>query len=171
MAREDPQMKIRFPVDLKDRIEESAKNNARTMNAEIVSRLEASFSASQSQVTQDGLFQYMIQSRIETITNRTETNKIREQLLRSRMETLRFRQRDLDRKKEMLINNPAALANAELDEMLLEIASVDDEMHQVHAELKNIERLTAANLAELETAKTLIASYRSKLEDQFKRSE
>lgn len=43
MAREDPQMKIRFPVDLKDRIEQSANDSGRSMNAEIVARLAASF--------------------------------------------------------------------------------------------------------------------------------
>jgi hypothetical protein len=35
-------MKIRLPADLKDRIEEAAKNSGRSMNAEITRRLEAS---------------------------------------------------------------------------------------------------------------------------------
>lgn len=43
MSREDPQMKIRLPADLKRKIEEAADEAKRTMNAEIVSRLEASF--------------------------------------------------------------------------------------------------------------------------------
>jgi hypothetical protein len=43
MSREDPQMKIRLPADLKDRIEEMSKQAGRSMNAEIVARLEASF--------------------------------------------------------------------------------------------------------------------------------
>lgn len=43
MSREDPQLRIRLPVELKEKIEEVSKTNARSMNAEIVQRLEASF--------------------------------------------------------------------------------------------------------------------------------
>lgn len=47
MAREDPQMKLRLPVDLKNRIEEASKNSGRTLNAEIVSRLQSTFKPEQ----------------------------------------------------------------------------------------------------------------------------
>lgn len=43
MSREDPQMKIRLPADLKDQIEAASKQSGRSMNAEIVARLEGSF--------------------------------------------------------------------------------------------------------------------------------
>lgn len=43
MSREDPQLRIRLPVELKEKIEETAKANNRSMNAEIVQRLDASF--------------------------------------------------------------------------------------------------------------------------------
>jgi hypothetical protein len=43
MSREDPPMRIRLPVDLKRRVQDAAEDNKRSMNAEIVSRLEASF--------------------------------------------------------------------------------------------------------------------------------
>lgn len=43
MSREDPQMKIRLPADLKDHIEAAAKESGRSMNAEIVARLQDSF--------------------------------------------------------------------------------------------------------------------------------
>lgn len=43
MARNDPQMNIRLPLDLKERIEAAAKAGNRSMNAEIVSRLERTF--------------------------------------------------------------------------------------------------------------------------------
>lgn len=44
MKRTDPQYKLRIPEDLKSQIEGAAKANNRSMNAEIISRLEASFS-------------------------------------------------------------------------------------------------------------------------------
>ncbi|MDZ7491363.1 Arc family DNA-binding protein [Proteus mirabilis] len=42
MSREDPQLRIRLPIELKNRIETVAKENLRSMNAEIVQRLEVS---------------------------------------------------------------------------------------------------------------------------------
>lgn len=48
MSREDPQLKIRLPADLKERIESASKTEGRSMNAEIIARLENSFDASAS---------------------------------------------------------------------------------------------------------------------------
>lgn len=42
MTREDPQMKLRLPVDLKDRLTELASESGRSLNAEVVKRLEES---------------------------------------------------------------------------------------------------------------------------------
>lgn len=39
----DPQYKLRWPAELRDKISESAKQNNRSMNAEILLRLENSF--------------------------------------------------------------------------------------------------------------------------------
>lgn len=43
MARDDPHLRLRIPEALKDQIAASAVANNRSMNAEIVSRLERSF--------------------------------------------------------------------------------------------------------------------------------
>lgn len=43
MSREDQQMKVRLPADLKQRIEEAAGAARRSLNAEIVARLQESF--------------------------------------------------------------------------------------------------------------------------------
>lgn len=43
MSREDPQLKVRLPAELKSLIEQSAKSAGRSLNAEIVLRLERSF--------------------------------------------------------------------------------------------------------------------------------
>lgn len=44
MARDDPHFRLRLPAELKEKIEFSAKENNRSINAEILSRLENSFS-------------------------------------------------------------------------------------------------------------------------------
>lgn len=43
MSREDSQFKLRMPAELREKIEESAKEAKRSLNAEIVARLEESF--------------------------------------------------------------------------------------------------------------------------------
>ncbi|HHS3615256.1 TPA: Arc family DNA-binding protein [Escherichia coli] len=40
MSREDPQLRIRLPIELKEIIESSSKENNRSMNAEIITLLE-----------------------------------------------------------------------------------------------------------------------------------
>lgn len=39
MSRTDPQLKVRLPLEMKEELEKAAKENHRSMNAEIVSRL------------------------------------------------------------------------------------------------------------------------------------
>lgn len=50
MSREDPQLKIRLPLELKEKITESAAEYGRSINSEVVVRLEESFSQNLSAV-------------------------------------------------------------------------------------------------------------------------
>lgn len=43
MSREDPQFKLRMPANLRDQAEMAARASGRSLNAELVARLEASF--------------------------------------------------------------------------------------------------------------------------------
>lgn len=43
MARNDPQMNLRVPMELKEKIEKAAFQNGRTITAEAIQRLERSF--------------------------------------------------------------------------------------------------------------------------------
>lgn len=47
MSRDDPQFKLRLPIELRDRIEQAAKESKRSLNAEMVARLEMSFAQDQ----------------------------------------------------------------------------------------------------------------------------
>ncbi|MDX7998795.1 Arc family DNA-binding protein [Xenorhabdus sp. Reich] len=46
MSREDAQMKIRLPAELKEKLEKAATENKRSMNAEVLQRLSESFEKS-----------------------------------------------------------------------------------------------------------------------------
>ncbi|PUA17532.1 Arc family DNA-binding protein [Glaciimonas sp. PCH181] len=43
MARNDPQMNLRIPVTLKEQIEDAAAENDRSLTAEVVKRLQQTF--------------------------------------------------------------------------------------------------------------------------------
>ncbi|MDQ7978711.1 Arc family DNA-binding protein [Paraburkholderia sp. SARCC-3016] len=45
MTREDPQIKLRLPAELKDVLTDAAQENGRSLNAEVVKRLEESVEA------------------------------------------------------------------------------------------------------------------------------
>ena len=47
MSREDPQLKIRLPLELKEKITQSAADHGRSINSEVVARLEKSFEQDQ----------------------------------------------------------------------------------------------------------------------------
>lgn len=47
MARTDPQANLRIPADLKARLEDAARDSRRSLNAEIVARLQESFTPSE----------------------------------------------------------------------------------------------------------------------------
>lgn len=48
MARNDPQVNLRVPAELKRRLDDAARDNRRSLTAEVVARLEASFAGSES---------------------------------------------------------------------------------------------------------------------------
>lgn len=45
MARSDPQMNFRIPVELKEQLELAAKENNRSLTAELINRLDESLNA------------------------------------------------------------------------------------------------------------------------------
>lgn len=53
MAREDPQLKLRLTEEMKAKVTEAAKASGRSVNAEIVARLEASFDAKETKSARD----------------------------------------------------------------------------------------------------------------------
>lgn len=46
MSREDPQFKLRMPLSLREQADQAARASGRSLNAELVARLEASFLSS-----------------------------------------------------------------------------------------------------------------------------
>ncbi|EOI1327364.1 TPA: Arc family DNA-binding protein [Citrobacter koseri] len=81
MSREDPQLRIRIPVELKEIIEASSKENNRSMNAEIVTLLELAIRVCRDFGPEDGPVVQQFKERLDALGNKTEQEKLIPQLL------------------------------------------------------------------------------------------
>ena len=81
MAREYSQVNFRIPTKLKEKIEESASTNDRSITAELVARLEQSFEP-EIQVHETLEFKLMMQSYLDQAQQIKELRTMLEQLLK-----------------------------------------------------------------------------------------
>ena len=75
MSREDPQLKIRLPLELKEKITESAAEYGRSINSEVVTRLEESFEKDDTAEFDKGFVIQVIQNQQATIQDLTDQIK------------------------------------------------------------------------------------------------
>lgn len=84
MSREDPQLRIRLPVEMKEIIEASSKENNRSMNAEIVTLLELAIRVCRDFGPEDGPVVKQFKERLDALgtkNDKTEQEKLIPQLL------------------------------------------------------------------------------------------
>ena len=75
MRQTDPQMKIRLSPELKENIAQSARDNMRTLNAEIVSRLQLSYEIEQGKISNN-----FVNNTIEKIAEKVARRIVLEEL-------------------------------------------------------------------------------------------
>ena len=75
MARTDPQMNLRVPMELKENIEKAALDNGRTITAEAVYRLEQSFEEHKPSEFDKEFVLQVIQNQQATIQDLTDQIK------------------------------------------------------------------------------------------------
>ena len=75
MSREDPQLKIRLPLELKEKITESAAEYGRSINSEVVARLEQSFEKDDAAEFDKEFVLQVIQNQQATIQDLTDQIK------------------------------------------------------------------------------------------------
>ena len=82
MSREDPPLRIRLPEELKAIIQARAGENRRSMNAEIVRRLEWSLEAEEAQGSKDAGRRFMQMGLPDEITNADKIAELEARLLK-----------------------------------------------------------------------------------------
>ncbi len=60
MARNDPQVNFRLPLDLKEKLEQAAKVHGRSLTSELITRLEQSFAENPSSSDTIVMFQKIL---------------------------------------------------------------------------------------------------------------
>lgn len=88
MSREDPQLRIRLPVELKEVIEASSKQNNRSMNAEIVTLLELAIKVCREFGPDDGPVVQQFQNRLAAINKKQDSLEEDITLSRKEMEKM-----------------------------------------------------------------------------------
>jgi hypothetical protein len=73
MSREHSQIRIRLPPELKEKIKEAAHDNRRSMNAEVLARLQASFEEDAGELTPDQM--ELLKKVIETLEAKPKKGK------------------------------------------------------------------------------------------------
>lgn len=79
--QKEPQYKLRWSEELRDKVVESAKQHSRSINAEICTRLEQSFEP-ELKVSETLEFQLMMQSYLEQAKQIKELKEMLEQVLK-----------------------------------------------------------------------------------------
>lgn len=116
MSREDSQFKLRMPAELREKIEEAAKDSKRSLNAEIVARLEDS------------------EFRSGTPTQIPSASKARQLAASARKRTAEQVRNEVLLELQSAISKGASVARADLRDLDLELLS-ETEHDDVTSEL------------------------------------
>lgn len=155
MSREDPQMKIRLPADLKDQIEAAAKVAGRSMNAEIVARLEESLTRQQ---TSNGI-PTEIAAYLAALQNRSLMLDMRADMLKMRLDSIGARVIALA--KRTVSVDTSELSDAELERMeseIEELREAETEMDGIRSELKALQDERQEVLQSIRSAQSTVSA-------------
>ena len=133
MSREDHQMKIRIPDELKSRIEESAAKSGRSLNAEVVFRLERAYSEIEPEFkhAEQRFAEALLMQRHDSLLNQWRIERTRLEALRDRLDRLIRAEASI----EDIGNTTQEILLAERD-----LQNLMDSLTQVESELVKLAR-------------------------------
>ena len=101
MSREDPQLRIRLPIELKEIIESSSKENNRSMNAEIVTLLELAIRVCREFGPDDGPVVQQLKERLDALGKKND-NFEQEKLIPQLLEIIEKQKKQVDKLIDMV---------------------------------------------------------------------
>ncbi|HGY2352672.1 TPA: Arc family DNA-binding protein [Citrobacter farmeri] len=124
MSREDPQLRIRLPVELKEIIEASSKENNRSMNAEIVTMLELAIRVCRDFGPEDGPVVQQFKERLDALGKKSD-NAEQENLIPKLLEIIEKQKNQVDKLIGM-VEKSAPLSDEYKKKYLRDNQPVDD---------------------------------------------
>lgn len=159
MSREDPQMKIRLPEELKARIDASAAQAGRSLNAEIVARLEGSYR------TDNDSFKRELEAQVAVILTRADTLSLRVDLIKSRMDNLFTRAHLISSETERMAKAAQTDEDfAKAEAMIAEYNKIQLEANALGEQAKQLIVERDAELQRMNSLQDVLKAYREKLE-------
>jgi len=167
MARDDPTIYLRIPADLKEKLDQEALNNRRSLTSEVVARLNESFEGPRKDVFD--VLQRETEAMLAALTAQVQMQQMRIDLARVRLDGLFMKRRALEAESRELI------AKAKTDRELKLAAAAGDELHQVlsdaasvEVELVGLAKERDETIAQLEHVRQMVDSARTGLEESLK---
>lgn len=161
MSREDPQMKIRLPADLKDQIEAAAKAAGRSMNAEIVARLENAL-VSQPAVSD---VQLMVNMYLATLENQAAMTEMRIQMAGMKLDSLHQRAYQLVLSSQKDVTKMSAKELEVAEQEIEAMRNVEREIDQLGKELDDLKKNRERVLKSIKEVRSAVKSKVQELEE------
>lgn len=161
---------VRMPDGMRDRMKAAAKVNNRTMNAEIVARLEGSFqSRSAAESAGEAIQQYLAAAQHEAVVLALQT-----EMVRLKHETLLARVSAIAAQGDLLAKTAQTDDDfAKADAKLRELEGVEEESEALRVELEHLLQRRMEVLQSIQAMQTTVAQKASDLEEglaQYKAS-
>ncbi|WBM43475.1 Arc family DNA-binding protein [Comamonas aquatica] len=152
---------VRMPDGMRDRLKEVAKSNNRTLNAEIVARLEESFSTKASAP----ISAQQIELLVSSLENKVLMLSMRYDMVKLRNENLVNQIQRISVESQLLAQNAKTDADFQRsEEKISELDAIEEQAEQLHIEAEKIIRDRDAALAELNFLRDSFAARRKDLE-------
>lgn len=151
---------LRMLPELKEKIEQAARESGRSMNAEIVARLEESF----SNATASANVKIAVDTHLVLLESQSAMNEMRIRMAKFQLDHLASRLHGLNSQPMKPVRE---MSNAELDAFeagTTEIAELQAEISAVQDELRNLQIVQKAVLESIEDIRPAIKSKIKELE-------
>lgn len=162
-----PPFGLRMQPELKERIEAAATTSGRSMNAEIVQRLEESFAKKDSDAA---VFQKLLDGQVVELTNRVALIDLRLAMAKTQLDSALVRGRLVARDLELV---EARASHPDNDTILRAAKTESDliqaEVKRVEEEKRDILKARQSLLDEIERVREVISNGRIELEMRINR--
>ena len=145
-----------------NRLKSAAQSSSRTLNAEIVARLESSFKPQATSTNRE------VELLLAAVHTQFETLDLKVQLITSRLESLRMRSKLIQSDSERLTKSAKTDADfARVGESIEQLKAVEEESDQLKRELEQVLDQQGSMNRQYQDMSAMVSATRAELEKRF----